>query len=103
MAEIVGNGSDNSVKAVQNFPKFDGSNYREWHFELDNAKMDASERALSFVKCPLKTTTNVKHEKKVLLPFRQMFIGTSTYNLQQRRTWWASFEPHRVRAELDWF
>jgi hypothetical protein len=37
MAEIIGNGSDNSIKAVQNVPKFDGSNYREWHFELDLA------------------------------------------------------------------
>ncbi len=27
-------------------------------------------------------TPNVKHEMFVLLPFRQMFIGTSTYNLQ---------------------
>ena len=65
MAEHVA--PDNSMRAVSHIPKFDGSNHREWNYEIDLCfqNLEIAEVVLGQEVC----STEVKQSRELLFTF----------------------------------
>lgn len=51
---------DNSMRTVQHVPKFDGTNYREWNYEMDLAfqQLDIIQVVSGALTCPEEVTND---------------------------------------------
>lgn len=52
---------DNSMRTVQHVPKFDGTNYREWNYEMDLAfqQLDINQVVSGVLTCPEEVTNGL--------------------------------------------